>query len=122
LAYNGGLGLSTNLDGANPYGEPILVNKMLCTTACFGGSVGDGALFALSLAPSVPPLIIQPSTSKSMVISWPSSETGWTLQQSADLADPDGWSISTLPVSDDGANKSVTLQPSGETQFFRLKK
>jgi hypothetical protein len=57
----------------------------------------------------------------SVIVSWPASATGWTLQQNPSLAAP-GWvqtggSIVTL----DGTNR-VTVSPPVGNLFFRLSK
>lgn len=121
LTYDGGLNAGTNLDGANPYGGLVLADGYLYGTACNGGSAGDGAVFALSVVAAAPPLDIQMSGS-SAIIAWPSSETGWRVEQNPNLADPNGWTSCTQTICDDGTNQSVSILPTPGNLFFRLAK
>ena len=57
----------------------------------------------------------------SVVISWPSSSTGFVLQQNNSLADPNAWSPYGGAINDDGTTKSATISPPTGNLFFRLK-
>ena len=111
----------TNLDGASPYGALAVDGQMVYATTYAGGEAGEGAIFAVDLASSAsgaPSLNIQVNGS-TVVISWPDSATGWTLQQSSNLG-TGNWTASGLSVSDNGTVNSVTITlPSGGL-FFRL--
>jgi uncharacterized repeat protein (TIGR03803 family) len=111
---------STNLDGANPYGGLALSSNYLYGTACNGGLAGDGALFGLSLptAPAPVSLSIE-RVGSAVLLSWPSSATGWTLEQCSGLGAGD-WSPCDYTVSNDGTNQSVSIPPAAASLFFRL--
>jgi len=79
---------------------------------------GDGALFALSLRSAPIPLNAQLS-GHAVVLSWPSASTGLKLEQNSNLATTN-WTTSSLPISDNGTNKSVTIPSPAGTVFFRL--
>ena len=120
LAYNSDVQAATNLEGANPYGGVVLSGGYLYGTACNGGSAGDGAIFAVSVPAAEPTLQIQ-RNGQMLLLSWPSSATGWTLQQCTDLTQGN-WSASGFTISDDGVNKSVNFPPQATGMFFRLAK
>jgi hypothetical protein len=120
LSFNSDLSCNTNVEGANSEGNLAVAGTTLYATLCNGGAAGTGALFGLSLATVGPPLTIQIKSGMT-VISWPSSQTGWTLEQCSDLAKAD-WTACGTSVSDDGTSQSTTLLPSSNMQFFRLAK
>ncbi len=55
-----------------------------------------------------------------IVVSWPSGATGFLLQQNSDLGNPSGWQTSGFNISDDGTNKSITVNLPTDNLFFRL--
>ncbi len=118
LAYDNDLFANTNLDGANPYAGLVLADGYVYGTACYGGSTGEGVVFALSVVAAAPPLDIH-FDGTSMVIAWPSSESGWTLEQCTNLS-AGVWSSCGQTVSDDGTSKSVSIPPTTGNVFFRL--
>ncbi len=56
-----------------------------------------------------------------IVISWPSTASGWVLEQTGNLA-ARNWDTSGLTVTDDGTTKSVSVLSTEGSLFFRLKK
>ncbi len=56
-----------------------------------------------------------------MGLSWPSPLTGFGLQQNTNLA-PASWTGVMATLTDDGTNKSVTLDAGAQRQFYRLMK
>jgi hypothetical protein len=74
---------------------------------------------ALSADPAQPALSVRRTATNTLVLSWPSTSDGLTLQTNSNLNTPhwDYWRV--LP-SDDGTNKSVVVAPSG-VMFYRLK-
>jgi hypothetical protein len=88
---------------------------------------GDNTLTVLVNTSIFPPPTVIPSLAmnfqgQSLRIAWPSVNSGWSLQQSADLIIPN-WSPSGYggyPISDDGTNKSLTIPISRGNMFFRL--
>lgn len=57
----------------------------------------------------------------SIIVSWPSSATGWTLVQCTNLA-TGNWAASGFTVSDSGTTKSIATSSSTGNLFFRLAK
>jgi uncharacterized repeat protein (TIGR03803 family) len=111
---------NTNLDGANPEDGVVMAGGTLFTTTFDGGGAGDGAVFSLSLGTAPATLAIERS-GNAVIISWPSFETGFVLEQCTSLAASD-WITNNSTVSDNGTAKSVTaiISPTGNL-FFRLK-
>jgi len=71
--------------------------------------------------PTVKASLSVASTSGKVVLSWPTSATGYVLQSTASLTSA-SWQDATQAVVVSGENNTVTIsQPSG-TQFFRLVK
>jgi len=86
----------------------------------YGKDTYTGAAYLFSIPPATPPsLAIHPSTTNTIVISWPSPSTGFVLQQKLGLK-PGLWNNVTGPIQDDGATKSFVLSADSTTSFFRL--
>lgn len=110
---------STNSDGARPFLGLLLSGNTLYGTTEVGGSAGNGTVFSISLAVTSPQLSITPAGG-SVVLSWPTNATGFTLQSTTNLASPAVWTaVSPGPVVINGQN-IVTNPISGTQQFYRL--
>jgi hypothetical protein len=66
-----------------------------------------------------PSLAISLTGSNTVVVSWPSSATGFVLQQKSNLATPN-WPDFNGAVNDDGTTKTAIITPLTGNQFFRL--
>jgi glucuronoarabinoxylan endo-1,4-beta-xylanase len=66
-----------------------------------------------------PSLNIQLTGSNGLLLSWPSPSAGFTLQQNAKVATTNWTTVGTTPT-DDGTNKTVTVNPPAGNGFFRL--
>ena len=64
------------------------------------------------------PTLISKLSGNSVLVSWSSSWTNWTLQQNPDLTTTN-WSASG-DISDDGTNKSLAIPSPTGNLFFRL--
>ena len=85
------------------------------TTA--GGKVS--AYTARAYLPALPTLSVLRSSNQ-VTVSGPAVDTaGFALEQAGPLAAPAGWVTNSATVTDDGANKSVTLSATNSSQFFR---
>lgn len=85
----------------------------------FGG--GEAYLFALTVpTPETPSLAIWLTTTNSVVVSWPSPPTGWTLQENTTGVASVNWSNVTRGIQDDGTNKSLIVNPPTGNRFYRL--
>jgi uncharacterized repeat protein (TIGR03803 family) len=94
----------------------ILSGNTLYGTTGYGGSSGAGAVFALSLGPS----LSLTSTNNQVIISWPTWAPSFGLQSTTNLNPPVVWnSVSSLPVIIGGQN-IVTNPNSGTQMFYRL--
>jgi uncharacterized repeat protein (TIGR03803 family) len=105
-------------DGVQPQSSLLSNGNILYGTTMSGGLAGNGTVFHIYL--TVPTLTITSlGISNSIVLSWPSPSTGFSLEQNGDLRTAN-WLPVLLPVIDDGTNKNVTVgSPSGNL-FFRL--
>ena len=86
------------------------------------GSAQGIAIDNLHFSASVvgPALNITPSGS-SVVISWPQSATGYTLQSNGDVNQSNNWSaVAQSAIQTNGLN-TVTVSVTGNRQYFRLK-
>jgi hypothetical protein len=67
----------------------------------------------------VPTLNIRATTTNSVVVFWPSSTTGFTLQENTDLSTA-SWVTTGQGVTDDGTNKFIIVNPAVGKRFYRL--
>ena len=110
------LASNTNSDGANPYAGLILSGNTLYGTAQYGGSSGNGTVFALSLVPSLGIAV----TDNQVVLSWPTWARNYGLQTTTNLVSAAFWTtVSPGPVVVNGQNV-VTNPISGTQHFYRL--
>jgi len=83
---------------------------------------GFWGIVAVVQSPGAPLLTITlnspPST---VIISWPSPSSGFTLQQNSDLANTNGWSAYGGAISDNGTIRSVVVPAGPGNKFYRLK-
>jgi uncharacterized repeat protein (TIGR03803 family) len=109
----------TNADGSAPEAPLILSGNTLYGTTFGGGASGYGTVFSLSL-PVVPPQLTIVPRPGSVVLTWPTNGTGFTLQSSTQLMAQAPWTIvSPSPVVVNGMN-TVTNPISAAQQFYRL--
>ena len=82
-------------------------------------AIAAGGLHTLALVPTAPQLIIIRSTA-SVILTWPTNATGFTLQSTTNLVSPAVWTtVVPGPVAVNG-NNTVTNPISGTQQFYRL--
>ena len=99
------------------------------TPILFASGLGDVTGISIYIAPVAPPLNIAyfgPTTSviagplpAEVVVSWPSSATGWELQTNGNLSMPN-WANYGGTVQDNQGTNSVTFAPPTGNLFFRL--
>jgi hypothetical protein len=82
---------------------------------------GFWGVIAIVPTPGAPSLTIARATTNSIVISWPSPSNGWTLQQNGNVNSADWTDVLRAPA-DDWTNKSVTVLPTLNNVFYRLRK
>ncbi len=83
------------------------------------GAVDSGAAYVFTLL-HIPKLYIARTTSQNIVITWPSSATGFLLQENTNNLGSVNWSNVPTPPVDNGTTNTVTinLQPGG--RIYRL--
>jgi len=108
----------TNGDGIGPSGGLALLGNTLYGTANVGGLQGRGTVFSLTL-PSPPQLTIRLSVA-SIVLSWPTNHTGFTLEANTNLT-TNVWSVVSPAPAITGTNNVVTNAISGPARFYRLR-
>jgi hypothetical protein len=69
--------------------------------------------------PSPPTLTLQLAGANSVILSWPASATGFTLQQNSALGTPNWVNVNTAPTVASGQNQVVLSTANGKC-FFRL--
>jgi hypothetical protein len=80
---------------------------------------GFWSLLAVVQTPGAPLLTITHS-GNSVIVSWPVSPRGFTLQQSGNLANAAGWSTYGGMANTANGTNSITLTPPVGNLFFRL--
>jgi hypothetical protein len=73
------------------------------------------------LAQAPPSLALFSTATNTVVITWPSSLSGWNLQQSTNLTDA-SWDMPLEPIGDDGTNKFIIINAPAGNRFYRLLK
>jgi hypothetical protein len=80
---------------------------------------GFWSVLAVVQTPGAPLLTITHS-GESVIVSWPVSPGGFTVQQNGNLANAAGWSTYGGAVRTNNGVNSITLTPSVGNLFFRL--
>jgi len=106
----------TNLDGAHPIGGLFVSGSTLFGTAFSGGSSGNGTVYSLTL----PPQLSLSTGGGNMVMSWPTSDAGFTLESTTDLTSPVTWNPVSPAPTVVGEQNTVTKAISGPQNFYRL--
>ncbi len=107
----------TNIDGARPIGELVASGSALYGTSRNGGVGGNGTVFAIQLQPQ---LTIMRS-GENLVLTWPTSATGFALQVSTNLLSSAAWtSFSQSPLTITGVNMVTNAIANSQAAFYRL--
>jgi hypothetical protein len=72
--------------------------------------------------PDAPALAARTSTPDTLVLAWPSTSTGYTLQQTATITDPAAWRNVSGTPQNTGGEYRMTVSTTNQVQFFRLRK
>jgi hypothetical protein len=81
---------------------------------------GSVYLFSIPAPPGVPVLTIQRTTTNAVAISWPSPSTGFSLQQNTNGLSSINWSNVTAAIQDNGTSKTLLVNPTNGSGFYRL--
>jgi len=86
-----------------------------------GGFSLDGGFWAVIAVqtPGTLLLTVRHTATNTVVVSWPSTATGFVLQQSANL-NTTSWISPAETVANDGANKFITVNPPTGNRYYRL--
>ena len=89
-----------------------------------GGSYTiDGGFWGIIAAvqtPGAPLLSIARTTTNTVAVYWPSPSTGFVLQQNTNSIASVNWSNVVTTPTDDGATKSLVINPPSGNRFYRL--
>lgn len=109
----------TRPDGWSLVGATVVVSNAqnTVTLPLTGGLV----FFRLTQTPSRPALTITRSGTN-VILVWPASATGYSLEQTRDVTQPSGWSLVGLPVVSVNGQSTVTSPATGPQTFYRLRK
>ena len=102
-------------DGANPTAWLTLAGNTLYGTTIAGGQKDNGTIFSITVKPE---LTITHQL-ESVILSWPTNFTGFTLQSTTNIVSPIWTTVSASPVAVNGQN-TVTAAISGAEKFYRL--
>ena len=80
---------------------------------------GFWGIIATVQTPGAPLLSIFRTITNTVVVSWPSPSTGWTLQQNTNSVSSLNWSNVTATIRDDGTNKTLIVNPPTGNRFYR---
>jgi len=125
VAYSsGGVPLWTNRY-ESPSGSDY-ASAISCATAVDGsgnvfvfGGTSDRGYVTIKYSSALPRLTFS-RTATNRVIVWPSSLTGFTLQEKTDLNQASNWRNVSAGVQDDGTNKTFIVSPVSGNRFYRL--
>jgi uncharacterized repeat protein (TIGR03803 family) len=108
---------ATNSDGVQPSTGLVISGNTLYGTAEYGGTYGNGTVFSLSLGPAStpPPQLTFVRAGTNVIVTWPASDIGFTLQSTTNLASPAVWSTVA-------GQFTVTNPIAGTAMFYRLGK
>ncbi len=81
------------------------------------GATDAGAAYLFMIQPS---LTIGLTTTNTVVVSWLSPWTDFTLQQNTNGLATGDWSIVTDTIQDDGVTRTLIVDPPTDTRFYRL--
>ena len=66
------------------------------------------------------PMLTITRSGGSVIVSWPSSATGFVLQQNSNLAATNSWVTTGYAITTVGPTNSITIAPPTGSLFFRL--
>ena len=73
-----------------------------------------------TISDTAPSLTIRLTPTNTVAVSWPSPSTGWRLQQNTNSVASVTWSNTPGLIQDDGAAKTLLINPPAENRFYRL--
>jgi hypothetical protein len=98
-------------------GQPDTGARFNGATAMNGGFWGGVVLVQTAGAPL---LSIALTASNTAVVSWPSPSSGFAIQQNTNGIDSPNWGNVFEPLTDDGTNRFIIVNPPIGSRFYRL--
>jgi uncharacterized repeat protein (TIGR03803 family) len=117
--FSGLIDLFNNDDGASPGASLALFGNTLYGTATQGGYWGEGTTFTLALNTISSPVLSIAHSGTNVILSWPDTATGFTLQSTANLLPPAWTTVTNTPVIVN-SQYTVTNAISTISRFYRL--
>jgi hypothetical protein len=77
---------------------------------------------AIKYSSVLPRLAINRTATNTVVVSWPSPSTGFTLQQNTSLNPASNWSNISAGIQDNSNTKTLVVTPASGNRFYRLHK
>jgi hypothetical protein len=112
--------LYTNADGVTPLDTVIFSDNIIYGTTGFAGPKDSGNVFKISLSPVTPPRLAIETSGANLVLSWPATSAGVSLQSTTDLGPSAVWKVVTPePTLVDGQNR-ISVADSASRIFYRL--
>ena len=104
-------------DGYFGHGGMFLSGNTLYGTEFAGGNSGAGTIFSLTLPG---PRLTIARAGTNVVLLWPASSPGFTLQFTTNLLSPIVWNPSPIVPSIVNGQNAVTNPVTGDKRFYRL--
>jgi hypothetical protein len=95
----------------------VVLGSTLYGSAPWGWDKGAGGIYSISLTPT---LSIGRTGANSLAVTWPSVWTDYAFQQNLNGLSSLNWSNVTDAIQDDGTNKRLVVNPTGQSRFYRL--
>jgi len=94
--------------------------RVLIGAPAFGvGATNAGRAYLFGIPP-LPSLRIRLTVSNSVAVSWPSSATGFVLQQNTNGLGFVNWTNVSAAIQDNGTNRFIIVNPPADNRFYRL--
>ena len=119
---------STFGGGGSSSGGGFTVSGNVETTSANNLAGGDFSLASGFLAGVIvqqtpgAPMIIVMRNGSDLILTWTTSETGWTLQSNSALAAVGSWTTATESIVQENQTHTVTLSAPAGIRFYRLRK
>ena len=116
VVYDPDNGTETNSVGYDPVGSLLFSDNTLYGATWLGAIYGSGTVFSISLSPQL--TIMHSGTN--VIVTWPASFTGFTLEFATNLVPPTVWQTNSTASFVISGQNIVTNPISGMQKFYRL--
>ena len=119
---------TSSLNGKLGAGDELFVaasslsegHHVITATAINAAGLTNSASISIFVSSQAPPTLAIQVINGQIFLSWPVSLANWTLESTSSL-NPSSWSAVTATPFVDGDQQTVTLNLSGQGQYFRLR-